>query len=179
MAVKGILPSPEFYIHYISINNKFTPEPEWTCSPVKIFSESDKTYYVVTKKGLAYYDQYKFVKELDLERLKPTKFFYLQNRIYFITSNNSCFWVDTQKWQITTCKIEGADFLEQLSRVTEINDVFYDNTPASTFTRIGNFLYQFSTPESPNVISSKLITRNLPLNCKITSIVILLPIDRG
>ncbi len=171
MAAKGILPSPEFYIHYISINNKFTPEPEWKCSPVKIFPETDKKYYVVTIKGLAYYDQYKLVKELDLTQLNPTKFFCLQNRIYFITNDHKCFLIKTKEWEFIQCKIEGSDFLEQLSGAKEVNDVFWDNTPAITFTRIGNFLYQFSTPESPTVISAKLITNNLPLNCKITSIV--------
>lgn len=171
MFVKGILPDENFYLHYIIPDFKNQIDTNWMYPPLNIFPNSEKTYLIQTKTGIAYYVNYKIKKELNLSNLNPQRFISIGNNVYFISKNNLFYFIDIFNWKAVLCKINFKELNSRLDLVSEINDVFWDSDSSFSFIRIENYLYKLTVNDLPVNLTSELITDKLPRNCRISSIV--------
>ncbi len=171
---KGILPSKEFYFEYTTphFNNK--RDLEWQYPPLLLFPISKEDAVIRTKTGLSFYHYSNKIKSINLSAYSPKQFLSINKKVYFFSSKNELFWVNTSTWTVEPCFLSGDLNQNQLfkNQPQLLSNSFWDYTSSASCILFENSLYEFtSTSTNPRNVRSNLITTEIPQNCIVTSLI--------
>ncbi len=168
MSVEGSVPNIEFLTNSFSMNIKGIEPKDLFDGTLRVFPLNKNDYgYLLNHKLVIYYKD-QLSKEIATNPYTIVKCFVISGIIYFYDQKGNLFYFDLRANSIKPAHIKEESNTSGITNYIVWKNVIWNYAYQDVYLKINTTLYQLNVNENPSELSLKLITSNLPPNCKIT-----------